>query len=246
MRKKTTIHIGTSGWHYKHWANNFYPKNLKSDQFFAYYLKKFNTVEINNSFYQLPQKNTLQEWERKAPNDFIFSVKASRYITHLKKLKDPQESTKKFFKAIKPLGEKIGPILFQLPPAWKLNAERLENFLKILPKNYKYTFEFRNSKWFDQEIYQLLKKHNAAFCIYDLAGNLSPEKVTADFIYVRLHGPGKAYQGDYGKRKLKNWAKHFSRWRKNKKEIFCYFDNDQAGFAAKNALELKKLIDESS
>ncbi|MCF7870581.1 MAG: DUF72 domain-containing protein [Candidatus Omnitrophica bacterium] len=242
MRKKKAIHIGTSGWHYKHWKDNFYPKKIKPDQFFNYYLKKFTSVEINNSFYQLPKKSTLQGWNKKAPNNFIFSVKASRYITHVKKLKDPKESVKKFFKAIKPLEKKIGPILFQLPPAWKLNAERLEKFLQVLPKGYKYTFEFRNQQWFDDKIYKLLEKYNAAFCIYDLAGILSPKKVTADFIYIRLHGPGKAYQGDYDKKKLKNWAKNFSRWKKEKKEVFCYFDNDQSGFAAKNALELKNLI----
>ncbi|MCF7888205.1 MAG: DUF72 domain-containing protein [Candidatus Omnitrophica bacterium] len=242
MNKKKRIHIGTSGWHYKHWANKFYPKNLKLAQFFDYYLEKLNTVEINNSFYQLPKKSTLQQWNKKAPKNFIFSIKASRYITHLKKLKDPKESTKKFFKAIKPLGKKIGPILFQLPLAWKLNAERLENFLKILPKDYKYSFEFRNQQWFDNKVYRLLEKYNAAFCIYDLAGNLSPKKVTADFIYIRLHGPGEAYQGDYSKRKLKNWAKQFSHWQKKKKEVFCYFDNDQAAYAAKNALELQDIV----
>jgi len=241
MRKKP-IHIGTSGWYYAHWRGNFYPDEINSSEFLNYYIKKLNTVEINNSFYRLPDKSTLKDWHKKTPDNFIFSAKASRYITHVKKLKDPKKSTKKFFKTVEVLGKKLGPILFQLPPSWRPNPERLDNFLKVLPEKYKYTFEFRNSKWFNKKTYGILKKHKAAFCIYHLAGKLSPKENTADFIYIRLHGPKGAYEGSYKKSDLKKWVKNFLRWNKEGKEIFCYFDNDQAGFAVKNALELKEII----
>src|SRR5215204_2506138 len=152
------IYVGTSGWHYKYWVGNFYPAGMQSKDFTEYYLSFFRTVEINNSFYKLPSFETFANWRASVPDDFIFAVKASRYITHMKKLKDPQQS----------------PILFQLPPAWKVNHERLEQLLQILPPEYRYTFEFRDQTWYMPEIYELLRKYNVAFCIYELAGHMSP------------------------------------------------------------------------
>ena len=242
MRGEGRIHIGTSGWHYAHWRGPFYPKEMPLEEFLNYYIRHFRTVEINNSFYQLPRIETFEMWRRTVPQSFVFAVKGSRYITHMKKLKDPEKSVSIFLERVRILKEKLGPILFQLPPRWKLNPERLESFLEALPKEFRYAFEFRDSSWFRDETLEILSKHGAAFCIYDLAGFQSPKEVTSDLIYIRLHGPGDRYQGKYPPQTLAGWAGVFAAWAKKKKEIFCYFDNDQAGYAAQDALSLQGLI----
>ncbi len=242
MKKKDKIHIGTSGWHYKHWKGPFYPKDMQASDFLDYYVKHFDTAEINNSFYNLPEAKTLRQWRDTVPEEFLFSVKASRYITHMKKLKDPKKSLSTLLRRLQSLGDKMGPILFQLPPKWKVNAERLRSFLEMLPEDRKYTFEFRDHSWFEEEVYEALAEHKAAFCIYELAGNISPLEVTADFIYIRLHGPGDAYEGSYPTRTLNKWAKNISGWIKDGKAVYCYFDNDQAGYAAQNALKLQEIV----
>lgn len=240
---KGKIHIGTSGWHYKHWKEVFYPADVKETAQLQYYSKLFNTVEINNSFYMLPASKTFTEWKKTSPRGFIFSVKASRFITHMKKLKADAASIRRFFSHAGKLGEKMGPVLFQLPPKWKINAERLSQFLSRLPKGHRYTFEFRNHTWYDKSVYELLKKYNCAFCIYELEHHLSPLEVTADFVYVRLHGPGNKYQGSYTDTALKKWARQCRKWQEKGKDVYIYFDNDQAGFAAFNAKRLKELAD---
>ena len=242
MKKRGRIHLGTSGWHYDHWRGPFYPPSAKTEDFLPYYCKYFHTVEINNTFYQLPQKETLDMWRDTVPAGFIFSVKGSRYITHMKKLKDPEKSVGKFLERVEVLGEKLGPILFQLPPRWKLNPERLEAFLEALPGEQRYALEFRDTTWFSDITYRILRDHGAAFCIYELAGTLSPKEITADFIYLRLHGPKGPYQGQYGTQVLAGWAGSFSAWHRQKKDIFCYFDNDQAGYAAQDAMKLQEMI----
>jgi uncharacterized protein YecE (DUF72 family) len=240
--KKTTIHIGTSGWHYKHWRGTFYPATIKDKERFSYYSKEFSTVELNNPFYHLPEAATFRMWRKESPPGFIFAVKASRYITHMKKLAADKESVMLFLKRAANLKEKLGPILFQLPPHWQINVERLATFLHLLPKKYLYTFEFRNPTWYTQEVYDLLQAHNCAFCIYELAGHQSPLQVTADFVYVRLHGPGNKYQGSYPNRTLKKWAGLCNQWKKSRKRVYIYFDNDQAGYAAFNAKTLLELL----
>jgi uncharacterized protein YecE (DUF72 family) len=162
----------------------------------------------------------------------------------MKKLKDSQVTTKKFFEALAPLKDKIGPILFQLPPRWRCNPGRLETFMANLPHCFRYVFEFRDSSWFNTQVYSLLSKYKAAFCIYDLNKRLSPLEVTTDFAYIRLHGPNGPYEGKYDKNSLEWWSKNFKRWGKDKeiKRIYCYFDNDQVGFAVQNALELQDKI----
>jgi uncharacterized protein YecE (DUF72 family) len=237
------VHIGTSGWHYKHWVGLFYPDKMPPSKMLRFYLERFDTVEINNSFYRLPTESAIEGWCRETPPNFCFAVKASRYITHNRKLNDPVNTVDKFMTLIEKLGRRLGPILFQLPPFWKLNIERLENFLSGLPKHQRYVFEFRNSTWDVPEVYELLRRHNAAYCIYELAGYRSPIQITADFTYVRLHGPGvNKYQGDYSERALRTWAARIEAWRTELKQIYVYFDNDQAGFAPKNALEFKRSL----
>ena len=241
MRSTGKIHIGTSGWHYSHWQGPFYPDEMAKKEFLRYYADHFQTVEINNSFYRLPKKETLTSWANSVPSGFIFTVKASRYITHMKKLKDASEPLHTLLKNVEVLGDKLGPILFQLPPRWRFNPQRLSNFLDSLPHDYRYAFEFRDPSWFDARAYEMMLKHRAAFCIYELAGLLSPKEVTADFVYTRLHGPGEAYRGQYETNVLAGWAGTFSTWAKEGKEIFCYFDNDEAGYAAQDALRLQEM-----
>jgi len=242
MKAKNNVHIGTSGWHYKHWAGPFYPGEMNEKEFLDYYAERFHTVEINNSFYNLPETKTLRQWRDTVPKKFIFSVKASRYITHMKKLKDPKKSLSTLLKRLKSLGDKMGPILFQLPPKWNINVERLRSFLDTLPEKNRYAFEFRDKSWFEQEVYEALTEYNAGFCIYELAGTVSPLEVTADFIYIRLHGPGDAYEGSYRKKTLRDWAGNISKWKRDGKTVYCYFDNDQAGYATKNSLALQEII----
>ncbi|MGN6416255.1 MAG: DUF72 domain-containing protein [Pseudobacter sp.] len=241
---KGNIYIGTSGWHYKHWKGTFYPDNIKPDEQFAFYAEHFSTVEINNSFYKLPEPGTFTAWRRSAPRNFLFAVKASRYITHMVKLKANRQSFDKFFSRVVKLEEKLGPILFQLPPRWKVNTERLATFLSQLPTGHRYTFEFRDHTWYTREVLDLLKKWNCAFCIYHLERHLSPLEVTADFVYIRLHGPGNKYQGSYSSRALSTWAARCKKWLQQKKDVYIYFDNDQAGYATKDALLLAKKINE--
>lgn len=243
---KGRIHIGTSGWNYKHWKGPFYPADLPEAQQFYYYFKYFDTVELNNSFYMLPAAQTFAKWKNISPAKFIFSVKASRFITHLKKLSADKSSVHKFLRHAGQLDEKLGPVLFQLPPRWGINAERLETFLNILPAKYRYTFEFRDHSWYNDEIYDLLKKSNCAFCIYELQGHISPLQVTADFIHARLHGPGNKYQGDYTKQTLKQWARRCIEWQQNGKDVYIYFDNDQAGYAVTDALSLKEMLGQTN
>ena len=241
--KKRKIYIGTSGWNYNHWVNEFYPGDLPKKNWLQFYIEKgFKTVELNSSFYHLPNSSTFEKWRKSVPKDFIFAVKASRYITHMKKLKDPDKTVKKFLESSKELKKKLGPLLFQFPPAWKFNSERFNKFTKKLPAKYKYTFEFRNDTWWNDEVLNLLKKNKSAFCIYELNGTITPKEITADFIYIRLHGPDGKYQGNYSEKALSNWAGFISKWNKKGKEIYCYFDNDQKGYAVKNALKLKEMI----
>lgn len=240
--RKAKVHIGTSGWHYKHWKGTFYPAETKEAEQFAEYRRFFNTVELNNSFYKLPAPETFANWRRVSGKNFLFSVKASRFFTHAKKLNVDKAGHRKFFTHVSRLEEKLGPILFQLPPKWKVNAERLRNFIKSLPTGYRYTFEFREPTWYSDDVYTILREHNCAFCIYELNHHLSPMEVTADFVYVRLHGPGEKYQGSYKKSVLKKWAARCREWQAEGKDVFIYFDNDQEGFAAFNALTLIALL----
>jgi uncharacterized protein YecE (DUF72 family) len=161
----------------------------------------------------------------------------------MKKLKEPQKNLSNFLNAIHNLNDKLGSILFQLPPNWHMDVKRLKTFLTELPSEHRYVLEFRDSTWFDESVYKLLSVYNVAFCIYDLEGKISPEVITSDFVYIRLHGPDKnAYQGSYSKRQLTTWANKFNNWAKEGKEIYCFFDNDQKGYAAKNALTLRNIF----
>jgi uncharacterized protein YecE (DUF72 family) len=236
------LYIGTSGWHYKHWRGPFYPAEQRAPGMLSFYVQQFDTVEINNSFYRLPSPTAFESWRDQTPAHFCFAVKGSRFITHMKKLKDPASALANFLPRVEILGKKLGPLVFQLPPRWQCNPERLEAFLQELPAKHRYAFELRNATWHNNRVYDLLRRYNAAFCIYELAGFQSPYEITADFTYVRLHGPHGAYQGSYSTERLTDWSRQMGRWRNTLKAIYVYFDNDQKGFAAQNALELKTLV----
>jgi len=240
------IHIGTSGWHYDAWRGPFYPQDMTAEDFLGYYADRFQTVEINSTFYQLPEEGTFAQWHSTVPDGFVFAVKANQYITHMKKLKDPEEPVSNFLGRVDALRDKLGPVLFQLPPRWNFNKERLERFLQTLPDDLECAFEFRDESWFNEEAYSLLEKHNAAFCIYHLAGRLSPKRVTSDLVYLRLHGPGGPYQGQYSDEELGQWSKDLSQWAGEGREVFCYFDNDEAGYAAQDAQRLKQTVAQSN
>ena len=239
------IHIGTSGWHYNHWRGPFYPAKYPASQMLEFYFQSFDTVEINNSFYRLPKPETFACWRESTPRNFLFSVKASRFITHNKKLKDPQNALENFLPRAEVLGGKLGPILFQLPPSWRVNLERLEEFLSVLPKSNRYAFEFREPSWLSEDVYRILRSYNAAFCIYELARFHTPFVLTADWTYVRLHGPTEwKYAGSYSDEQIAQWSERLRDWSRDLKAAFVYFDNDQAAYAAHNALTLKRLVAE--
>jgi uncharacterized protein YecE (DUF72 family) len=242
MQKNNVIHIGTSGWHYVHWRNVFYPKQMAADNFLVYYQDRFHCVEINHSFYRLPSEKTLKNWRNSVASEFIFAVKASRYITHMKKLKDPQQTRAPLLERIQILEDRLGPVLFQLPPRWHYNGPRLKAFLEALPEGFRYAMEFRDPDWLNAEAFDMLRHHGIAFCIYEFGGRLSPKAITADFVYVRLHGPKGAYEGNYDAQTLSEWAGAISTWARSGRDVFCFFDNDQAGYAARNALSLQKML----
>ena len=210
---------------------------------FRFYSLHFDTVELNNTFYRLPKLETFESWRDNSPDSFLYAVKASRFITHMKKLKDPESSTAKFFDGAERLGEKLGPILFQLPPHWRVDIERLQDFLAALPREHRYVIESRDESWLVQQVYDVLRKFNVAFCIHDLANIQTPLEVTADFTYIRFHGPGAAkYHGSYSAWALKEWAERIGQWRNSNVDSYVYFNNDIGGQAITNAQTLKQLL----
>lgn len=235
---KNSIHIGTSGWLYSHWDKVFYPKKVEK---LHYYADFFNTVEINSTFYHLPKASSVKNWKLRVGQTFTFAVKASQYITHRKRLIDCKEPLSLFYRRIHYLKNKLGPLLFQLPPSFKANPERLESFLKLLKKGHLYTFEFRHPSWYTEETYALLRKYQIALCITDITGEDSPLEVTSPFIYIRLHGP-KLYTGSYSTKDLQKWKKRILAWQKKGFSIWCYFDNDDKAYAVKDALRLMKMV----
>jgi len=237
------IRIGTSGYHYKHWLGRYYPAGTKPGKMLEHYLQDFDTVELNNTFYQLPNESTFETWRDATPPNFLYAVKGSRFLTHMIKLKDAERGLVNFLPRAELLGPKLGPILWQLPPGWKVNVERLEEFLALLPPEHRYTFELRNETWMTEAVYEVFRKYNAAFCIYELAGYMSPIELTADWTYIRLHGPTHfKYQGSYSDAQLAEWSDRIRRWSRKLKAIYVYFDNDDSAYAVHNALTLKRLL----
>lgn len=234
--------IGTSGWSYKDWRGTFYPIDLPQDRWLEFYAKHFSSVEINNSFYRLPTRATFEAWEEKTPDGFLFSVKASRYLTHVKKLKEPEKPWERFIQSAEGLKEKLGPLLFQFPERWRVNLERLEYFVSLLPGTHRYVFEFRHPSWFSEEVYALLAQKGAALCIADSALWPRVFKITAPFTFIRMHGGRELYASEYSEAELNFWAEKIAGFLDRRLDVFVYFNNDAHGFAVKNAMELKRLL----
>jgi uncharacterized protein YecE (DUF72 family) len=248
------LYIGTSGWAYSHWEEIFYPENLKSTERLKYFSQKFKTVEVNYSFYHLPRQSSYQKWYSQTPGNFLFSLKVSRFITHVKRLRGVREAWKGFLENALNLKEKLGPFLFQFPSSFQAteeNIKRLKSFLKLITKilNYKayslkFSFEFRHQSWCGEKTYNLLKRYNTAWVIADSSRYPRVDMVTSDFVYVRLHGPEAIFSSKYTKRELKELALEIKKWLKKDKDVFVYFNNDILGYAIKNAKELLSLTGE--
>lgn len=233
------IHIGTSGWHYEGWVGSFYPADAKARDMLAHYVQRFAAVEINNSFYRIPKRDQCERWAEATPDDFCFAVKAPRIVTHVHKLNDKSHDPRAAFDgAVRGFGHKLGPILYQLPPGWAVNLERLEAFLERLPDDFRYTFEFRHRSWLNDAVYDLLRARGAALCFYDYGGFQSPIFRTADFVYARMHGPEKAYQGAYSDQEIGEWAERARAWSDEGCDVFIFFDNDQKAQAPMDAARL--------
>jgi len=237
------VWVGCSGWQYKHWRGNFYPSELTLASWFEHYASVFDTVEINNSFYRLPEASTFAAWAARAPKRFTFAVKASRYLTHMKKLKDPEEPIERFFTRARELKGHLGPVLYQLPPGWKLDRERLEHFLHVLPRNVRHVLEFREPSWYVDDVYALMERYRVSLCLHDMPGSATGRLRVGPLIYVRLHGAAGRYAGSYPEQRLEQWADWLHAQRQDGRDVYAYFNNDVGGHAPRNALTLRRLLD---
>ncbi|HEV7384694.1 MAG TPA: DUF72 domain-containing protein [Phenylobacterium sp.] len=237
----SALRIGCSGWTYKDWTGPFYPPGTKDRERLEYYATRFDTAELNASFYRLPSEATVEGWARRAPAGFIFAWKVSRFITHNKKLRDCEDSVDLVFGRMAPLGDKLGPALVQLPPMLRRDDDRLARFLSLLPKGRRCTVEFRHPSWYDAAVFSILADHDAALCISDHHSAPSPWEVTASWAYVRGHGPGGRYRGRYPPAELAEWAVRVTGWRRQGRDVFAYFDNDIKSAAPLDAQALMGL-----
>jgi len=232
-------YVGTSGWHYEHWRDRFYPEGLSKGGWLKFYASHFNTVELNSSFYRLPSESAFAVWYNSSPANFTFAVKVSRFITHIKRLKDTEEAVNKFTNRARILGEKLGPLLYQLPPSMHRNDEVLDSFLSTLPRGMKHVFEFRHQSWLEEDVFQILRKYNAGFCVFDMPSVSCPVVATADFAYVRFHGSTGLYFSCYSDEELADWTRKLTSLASNLETIYIYFNNDAEAFAVRNAMTLR-------
>ena len=236
------IRIGCSGWNYKHWRELFYPKGLAMSRWFAFYAEHFDTVEINNSFYMLPKPDTFAKWRDQAPPGFCYAVKANRFITQAKKLKDCEEPMARMMAATRHLGDRLGPILYQLPPSLKLNLERLESFLQLVPRDVANVFEFRDPSWYVPATYELLDRHGASFCVHDMGGCATGRVAVGPVAYVRFHGGVGKYWGRYADAALLGWSDWMAAQARAGRPVWVYFNNDIFGHAIEDTRTLKAMV----
>ncbi len=236
-------YIGTSGWHYDHWRGRFYPEKLTKTKWLEFYASHFATVELNSSFYRLPSEAAFAAWRDFSPANFTFAVKVSRFITHIKRLRDAGEAIEKFITRAKILDEKLGPLLYQLPPNMHRNDEVLESFLSTLPRGMKHVFEFRHQSWLEEGVFQILHKYRIGFCIFDMPSISCPLVATADFAYIRFHGSAGLYWSCYSDEELASWARKLANLTENLKAIYIYFNNDAEAFAVRNAITLRAYLE---
>jgi uncharacterized protein YecE (DUF72 family) len=233
--------IGCSGWQYRHWRGDFYPAELPQSRWLEYYAERFDTVEINNSFYRLPEAATFRSWKSRAPRGFVYAVKASRFLTHMKKLKDPDDPLRLFFSRADHLGRTLGPVLYQLPPHWPVNIERLETFLRALPRRRRHAIEFREPTWYSDDVLALLERHRVALCLHDMPGSASGQHAIGPFVYVRFHGTSR-YSGSYSDPALARWADWMAARLREGRAVYAYFNNDVGGHAPRDATRLREMI----
>jgi uncharacterized protein YecE (DUF72 family) len=235
--------VGTSGWHYDSWRGPFFPKGLMVKHQLQYYATQFTTTELNGVFYRTPTRESVAAWRDTTPDDFVFAWKASKFITHWKRLSDRSRNSLALMEdRLSILDKKAGPILFQLPPNFKADADRLASFIKLLSRKRRYSFEFRHPSWYGTGVLGMLADANIALCISDHHDAPAPWERTADFLYVRGHGPGGRYRGHYTSNTLAKWAQQIKAWKRQRREVFVYFDNDQKSAAPKDAMRLNALL----
>lgn len=236
------VFVGCSGWQYRHWRGNFYPAELPASRWLEHYTRRFNTIEINNTFYRLPEAATFAAWRRRVPPGFVCAIKASRFLTHMKKLKDPDEPLARLFSRASKLGRALGPVLYQLPPHWPPNIERLATFLQALPPRRLHAIEFRDPAWYTDAVFDLLRRHHVALCVHDMAGSASGRIALGPFVYARFHGTSK-YSGSYAQATLESWADWMAERRAAGCAIYAYFNNDVGGHAPKDAVRLRDALE---
>jgi uncharacterized protein YecE (DUF72 family) len=239
--------IGCSGWNYKTWRGAFYPKGLPARRWLEFYASRFDSVEINNTFYHLPERSTFATWHAQVPGDFLFAVKASRFLTHMKRLREPREPLARLFANASALGRQLGPVLYQLPGNFTIDLERLEAFLGALPRRsngarLRHVMEFRHPSWYVAETYRLLNRHDAALCLHDKEGSEIDEPIDGPVVYLRFHGTSGLYHGSYSRRTLTRWAHRLAEQLKDGRQVFAYFNNDPDAAAVDNARTLRTAL----
>ena len=240
------IRIGCSGWNYRHWRELFYPAKLPQKRWFEHYSSIFDTVEINNSFYRLPSADTFAKWRDQAPPGFCYAVKANRFLTQAKKLLNCEEPLERMMDAVRHLGDRLGPILYQLPPRLKLNLERLETFLRLVPKDVTNVFEFREKSWYVPETVELLERYGASFCVHDMPGSASDRWAAGPIAYVRFHGGEGKYWGRYSDEGLLSWTDWIVEQARGGRDVWCYFNNDIDAHAIHDALTLRSMVGQAT
>lgn len=240
MRAK--YYVGTSGWVYPHWRNVFYPPKLAQSKWLEFYTDHFPSVELNYSFYRLPSERSFSNWRDNSPDGFRYAVKVSRFITHMKRLKDVAEPLETFINRARNLSEKLGPLLFQLPANMRRNDELLEHFLAALPREFRHVIEFRHETWFDEKVFEILRRYNTGFCILDMPDLPCPLLATSDFAYFRFHGSSMLYLSSYSDDELDKCAKRIVSLAEHLNATYVYFNNDAGGFAVRNAQTLYRKL----
>lgn len=235
--------VGTSGWHYRDWWGPFYPDKLKKKDALSFYVTRFDTAELNAPFYRTPTEKAVENWRDLSPDDFRFAWKASKFITHWRRLLADDNALALLDSRLSLLEPKLGPVLFQLPPRMTADRERLAGFLPRLPRGRLYSFEFRHPSWYEKPVFDLLADHNAALCLSDHADAPAPAEVTADWVYIRNHGPSGRYHGSYSDAQLAAWAGRMREWRLSGRAVWCFFDNDVKSAAPADAARLLGLLE---
>jgi len=235
-------YVGCSGWHYEHWRGLYYPQDLPKPKWLSFYAQQFDTVELNNSFYRLPSEQAFGTWRESTPDDFVFAVKVSRFITHIRRLRNSGSAVENFLSQAAFLKEKLGPLLYQLPPSMKRNDEVLKSFLSTLPSKYQHVIEFRHESWIDEAVFDILRVYNVGLCVFDMPGLSCPLVATSDFAYIRFHGSEGLYSSSYSGEELTQWAQRIARLGQNVRVSYIYFNNDAKAFAIKNAKTLTNLL----